>query len=83
MIAHSSQSFTLQNLLFQQLDIASMNFIEQFDLAAAFCSLHYVVEQKEAFLSDITDEMLKYNIAAEDGKIYLDSSLFECLVKKA
>ncbi len=190
MIAYSSDAFKKQNLLYQQLDIAKIEFVEQFDLATAFCSLHYVVEQEEAlkrihqslkedghllfvgpgldgtsvgnisanlatsdkwlpffpeyqkqrvyytkdqyitllektgfspiffnvsydslqfsdktaltswlkgfvnyishlsdeqkenFLSDIANEMLKYNVATEDGKIQLQSSLFECLVKK-
>lgn len=51
MITFASSLFrkdTFTNLLFQEGDIAILPFRDQFDLAVAFCSLHYVVEQQKA-----------------------------------
>lgn len=46
MIAFASNEFAADNLLFMQDNMATMIFYKQFDLAVAFCSLHYVVEQE-------------------------------------
>lgn len=51
MITFASSLFrkdTFNNLLFQEGDIATLPFQGQFDLAVAFCSLHYVVEHTKA-----------------------------------
>lgn len=54
MIGFASSVFhsdKFSNLLFQEGDIAQLPFHGQFDLAVAFCSLHYVVEHEKALKS--------------------------------
>ncbi|MCE5294443.1 MAG: methyltransferase domain-containing protein [Chlamydiales bacterium] len=48
MIQFASDEFAADNLVFIQANMATMNFYQQFDLAVAFCSLHYCVEQEQA-----------------------------------
>lgn len=54
MIDHASSHYPKKEfpqLLFQEGDIASLPFHNQFDLVTAFCSIHYVVEQENALRS--------------------------------
>ncbi len=48
MVSFASHTFSHNNLLFIEGNMAKMGFYKQFDLATAFCSLHYVVEQEQA-----------------------------------
>ncbi|MBX7067379.1 MAG: class I SAM-dependent methyltransferase [Parachlamydiales bacterium] len=51
MVAFASAAFQDSKLIFQEGDIASLPFKEQFDLAVSFSSFHYVIDQEKGVRS--------------------------------
>ncbi len=51
MLAHASANFSSDNLLFVQGNATSIPFKQQFDKLISFCTLHWVLEQKQALQS--------------------------------